>query len=130
MAADGSSRLARRSLARRIEMNARRTRASDAQRLRVGGRGCLICGRRPVDPAHLVPQRLGGCAEADCVVPLCRAHHRLFDRARLRLAPYLAGGEFGREIAHAIEHVGAAHLGEALERGWPAPWNECETKER
>lgn len=62
-------------------------------------------------------------------MPLCRAHHRLFDGARLALAPYLAGGEFAAQIAHAIEHVGAARLGQALRRGWPAPWNESETKE-
>ena len=110
-------------------MGVRRTRASDAQRARVAGRGCLICGRRPVDPAHLVPQRLGGCGDAECVVPLCRAHHRLFDAARLALGRHLAGGEFDVEIAHAIEHVGAARLGDALERGWPAPWTEVETRE-
>jgi hypothetical protein len=114
-------------LRRRTTLGGRRVRATDAQRARVAGRGCLVCGRRPVDPAHLVPQRFGGCAEAECVVPLCRAHHRIFDRGRLALAPFLDGAEFGAELAHARGHVGERRLRAALEGcGWPPPWNESD----
>jgi hypothetical protein len=78
----------------------------------------------------LVPQRLGGCRHPDCVIALCRTHHRLFDRARLALAPYL-GGRFEREQAHALIHVEASELQRALAgRGWPAPWNEDNHEQR
>lgn len=99
-----------------------RTPASPEQRRKVEGSPCLVCGGTPVDPAHLVPQRLGGCGSADCVVALCRTHHRLFDSARLALAPYL-GPDYERELHHALAHVGGAELRRALAgRGWPAPW--------
>jgi len=100
----------------------RRVDASPAQRRKVAGLGCLVCGRRPSDPAHLVPQRLGGCSRPECVVPLCRTHHRLFDSARLRLGPYI-GREQGGEIQHALTHVSQSELTRALGgHGWPAPW--------
>ena len=99
--------------------------ASAAQRDKVADAPCAVCGRGPVDPAHLVPQRLGGCPHRDCVVALCRTHHRLFDRARLALAPYLEGGGFEAELTHALEHVEADELQRALRGGgWPPPWNE------
>ena len=69
------------------------------------GRPCLVCGRRPVDPAHLVPRSLGGCDEPDCVVPLCRARHRLYDRGELDLLPHLEPG-YRVELAHALVHLG------------------------
>lgn len=112
-------------LPRRTTLGGRRVRASEAQRAKVAGMGCLVCGHGPVDPAHLVPQRFGGCQDADCVVPLCRAHHRIFDRARLALAPFICTEALAAEIAHAKTHVGAARLRDALEGGgWPAPWTE------
>jgi hypothetical protein len=115
----------RRSLRRRTTLGGRRTKASVEQQRKVAGLVCLVCGRGPVDPAHLVPQRLGGCGDRDCVVPLCRAHHRLYDRARLRLAPYL-GEQFAIELSHALGHVGAPALADALGgAGWPAPWSEA-----
>jgi hypothetical protein len=98
-----------------------RVAASAEQRQKVGGFGCLVCGRTPVDPAHLVPRRLGGCDSPDCVVPLCRTHHRLFDTGRLALVPYLCPG-LERELRHALTHVGCAELETALWSGWPAPW--------
>jgi hypothetical protein len=71
-----------------------------------------------------VPQRFGGCSARNCVVPLCRAHHRLYDRARLRLGPYL-GTELGAELSHALQHVDEIALTNALwGAGWPAPWTE------
>lgn len=66
-----------------------RVAASAAQRRKVARLCCLVCGREPVDPAHAVPRRLGGCNSPDCVVPLCRAHHRSFDTSGLAVVPYL-----------------------------------------
>jgi hypothetical protein len=101
-----------------------RVPASAEQRRKAARLGCAVCGRRPVDPAHLVAQRLGGCAHPDCVIGLCRTHHRLFDSRRLALAPYLGRG-FRRERAHALTHVEAEELQHALEGGgWPPPWRE------
>jgi hypothetical protein len=117
-----SSGLRSTSLQRRTTLGGRRVRASDAQRAKVAGLPCLVCGRSPVDPAHLVPQRFGGCGDPDCVIPLCRAHHWLFDRARLALSPYLDRERLAAELAHALTHVTAAQLRAALEGGWPAPW--------
>lgn len=106
-----------------------RVAASTEQRRKVERQGCMVCGRRPADPAHLVPQRLGGCGNPDCVVALCRTHHRLYDSRRLALAPYLGRG-FRREMAHALGHVGATELRRALEGGgWPPPWSEGTNQE-
>jgi hypothetical protein len=80
----------------------------------------MVCGRVPVDPAHLVPRALGGCASGDCVVPLCRGHHRLYDAGELILAPFLRP-ELERELRHALTHVGCAELETAMTRGgWTA----------
>lgn len=99
-----------------------RVAASPEQREKVARQSCVVCGRTPVDPAHLVPQRLGGCESADCVIALCRTHHRLYDSARLALAPYLGLG-FRRERKHALTHTSASKLKKALKgTGWPAPW--------
>lgn len=98
-----------------------RVAASAEQRRKVAGLGCLVCGRSPVDPAHVVPRRFGGCDSPDCVVPLCRTHHRMFDTGRLALVPYL-GREVERELRHALTHVGCGDLEAALWHGWPAPW--------
>lgn len=73
---------------------------------------CLVCGRAHVDPAHIVPRRYGGCDHPDCVVPLCRAHHRAYDKYGFNLDRHL-GASFPLEIAHALEHATEA----ALERG-------------
>lgn len=98
-----------------------RVAASADQRRKILGFGCLVCGCSPVDPAHLVPRRLGGCDSPDCVVPLCRTHHRMFDTGGLALVPYL-GPEVERELRHALTHVVCAELAAALRHGWPAPW--------
>lgn len=105
-----------------------RVAASDGQRRKVAGLGCLVCGRSPVDPAHLVPRRLGGCDSPDCVVPLCRAHHRSFDHGLMALVSYL-GPEQERELRHALSHAGCAEFEAAMWGGWPAPWagGESET---
>jgi hypothetical protein len=36
--------------------------------------GCLICGRWPVDPAHVI-KRSRGSDDRKNLVPLCREHH-------------------------------------------------------
>jgi hypothetical protein len=79
--------------------------ASDAQRAKVAGQPCIVCRERPVDPAHLVPGSLGGCDEPGCVVPLCRAHHRIYDRGELDLLPHLEP-RHRAELAHALTHIG------------------------
>jgi hypothetical protein len=81
--------------------------ASEAQRLAVAGRPCIVCGttKGPIDPAHLIPRSLGGCGGAPCVVPLCRHHHRAYDRGELDLLPYLEPA-WRAQLAHAVGHVG------------------------
>jgi hypothetical protein len=82
--------------------------ASQAQRDKVAGRACIVCGATSrIDPAHVVPRSLGGCDHPDCVVALCRLHHRAYDRGELDLVPSLEPG-FRREAAHAVWHVGLA----------------------
>jgi hypothetical protein len=80
--------------------------ASVAQRAKVAGLRCLVCGAvTRVDPAHLVPRSLGGCDEADCVVALCRTHHRAYDQGRLDLVAHLEP-DWRAEVAHAVGHLG------------------------
>jgi len=74
------------------------------QRAKVTGRTCVVCGRRAVDPAHLVPRSPGGCDHPDCVVPLCRCCHRAYDRGELDLLPNLEPC-FRAELAHALTHL-------------------------
>lgn len=102
-----------------------RVAASAEQRRKIAGLGCLVCGRSPVNPAHVVPQRFGGCDSPDCVVALCRAHHRSFDSGLFALAPYLTP-ELEQVLRPALTHVPCAELGAALWNGWPAPWAGCE----
>jgi hypothetical protein len=80
--------------------------ATERQRAAVAGRTCIVCGAdRRIDPAHLIPRSLGGCGDALCVVPMCRAHHRAYDRGELDLLPYLEPG-WRTQLAHAVAHVG------------------------
>jgi len=82
--------------------------ASEAQRAKVAAERCIVCHTPTrIDPAHVIPRSLGGCDHPDCVVALCRLHHRAYDRGRLDLVPYLEPG-FRREAAHAVLHVGLA----------------------
>jgi hypothetical protein len=83
--------------------------ASPAQREKVRLRACLVCGARPADPAHLVPRSLGGCDHPDCVVPLCRVHHRRYDRGGLDLLAALEP-RFRPELAHGLVHIGLLAL--------------------
>ena len=80
--------------------------ASTVQRAKVAGLRCLVCGAiTRIDPTHLVPRSLGGCDEADCVVPLCRVHHRAYDQGGLDLVAHLEP-RWRREVAHAVGHLG------------------------
>lgn len=82
--------------------------ASAAQRARVAGRRCLVCDSATrIDPAHLVPRSLGGCDAPLCVIALCRACHRRYDRGALDLVAYLEPAHRA-EAAHAVEHLGLA----------------------
>ena len=84
--------------------------ASPAQRRKVAAMDCVVCGRgrtasMPLDPAHLWPVGRGGCSDPDCVVALCRVHHRAFDDGVLSILEHLEP-DHRREIAHAVEHGG------------------------
>jgi cytochrome c553 len=83
--------------------------ASEAQRAKAAGQRCLVCGGRPVDPAHLVPRSLGGCDEPDCVLALCRRCHRAYDRGELDLLPRLEP-RYRAELAHGLRHLGLLAL--------------------
>lgn len=80
--------------------------ASAAQRAKIAGSACVVCLQtKGLTPAHLAPRTMGGCDEADCVVPLCWLHHRAYDTGRLELLPYLEP-VWRTEVAHAVLHLG------------------------
>jgi hypothetical protein len=83
--------------------------ASPEQRAKVAGHACLVCGGRPPDPAHLVPRSLGGCDHPSCCVPLCRSHHRAYDRGELDLLSHLEP-RYRTELAHGLLHLGLLRL--------------------
>lgn len=78
--------------------------ASKAQREKVRDEGrCRIClVPSSLDPAHVTPTANGGCHDPLCVIPLCRADHRLYDGRALDVLPVLTR----EEQAHAVNHVG------------------------
>ncbi len=78
--------------------------ASPAQRATVKDQPCLVCGRGPCQPAHVIPRAQGGCDDPSCVVALCPRDHRAYDEGRLDLLPYLPLSV----QAHAVGHVGLA----------------------
>lgn len=50
---------------------------------------CEVCGEnRSTDRCHIIPNKLGGTAEASNILILCPTHHRLFDRYMLSRAEY------------------------------------------
>ena len=81
--------------------------ASAPQRAAVRDRGCVVCGRRPVDPAHLVPRGLADDDGGDprAIVPLCREHHRAYDEGRLSLLEHLEP-DCRQQLAYAVERHG------------------------
>jgi hypothetical protein len=96
--------------------------ASPSQRAKAAGRACLVCGRRPAEPAHVVPRSLGGCDQPDCVVPLDRRCHRAYDRGELDLLPHLEP-RHRVELAHGLRHVGLVAL---LRRVSGARWSPAD----
>jgi len=101
---------ARRTPLRRTTALKRRpfTPASAAQRTKVKGARCLVCGSHtPIDPAHLIARSAGGCDDALCVVALCRSCHRRYDSGALDLVAHLEPNHRA-EAAHAVGHVGLA----------------------
>jgi hypothetical protein len=100
-----SGRLRRRTPLRRSAVSP----ASRAQRAKVARRACIVCGGRPVDPAHLIPRSLGGCDEPDCVVPLDRRCHRAYDRGQLDLLPHVEP-RYRAGLAHGLLHLGLLGL--------------------
>lgn len=120
------ARLERRTALRRLTP-LRRTAvspASEAQRAKVAGRECLVCHKRPVDSAHLVPRSLGGCDEAECVIPLCRRCHRAYDHGELDLLPHLEP-RYRPELAHGLAHLSMLAL---LRRVTGARWRPGTTQ--
>jgi hypothetical protein len=80
--------------------------ASDAQLERVAGQACLVCGRRPVDPAHLVPRSLGGCDDPDCAVPLDRRCHGMYDRGEpTAAAPRVLEGPAVHRVVPGVQRL-------------------------
>jgi hypothetical protein len=80
--------------------------ASDAQRAKIIGGACVVCGQtKGITPAHLAARAQGGCDHADCVVPMCWLHHRAYDTGRLDLLARLEP-RWRAEIAHAVAHLG------------------------
>ena len=81
--------------------------ASRQQRFKIRGLVCVVCGcnyETHLDPAHVVSRALGGCDSADCVIPLCREHHRAYDAGTLDLSLHLTGTHV-TELTHALEHM-------------------------
>ena len=64
-----------------------------------------------------MPRSLGGCDHPDCVAPLCRPCHRVYDRRELDLLPYLEP-RHRAELAQGLLHLGLLRL---LERALGAP---------
>jgi hypothetical protein len=80
--------------------------ATDRQRAAVAGQVCIVCGTdRRFDAAHLVSRSTGGCGMLPACIPLCRAHHRAYDRGELDLLPYLVPA-WRPQQSHAAGHAG------------------------
>ena len=120
-----SAKLVPRTQLRRVPISS----ASEEQRAKLAGERCIVCGERPVDPAHLVPRSMGGCDEPDCVVPLCRAHHRRYDRGQLDLLPYLEP-RLRAELQHGLGHLGLLGLLRRISGGRWAPIAERSDEDR
>lgn len=89
--------------------------ASDAQKAKVEREGARLGRAQPfmreligdeplgeIDPAHITPRPHGGCDDEDCVCPLPRRLHDLYDEGKFDLLPYLTLAE----QAHAASHLG------------------------
>lgn len=81
------------------------TRASIAQRRKVAGQSCVVCGDSPCHPAHVIDRALGGDDDPRAVVALCPPHHRAYDTGRLSLLEHLEP-RHREELAYAVSLVG------------------------
>lgn len=54
-----------------------RVYGTEARQTWLRERGCLACGQRPVELAHVENGGMGRKANADRLVPLCATHHRM-----------------------------------------------------
>jgi hypothetical protein len=83
------------------------TPASEEQKAKVRRDGSRVLvdpefHDEPIDAAHIVSRALGGCDNEDCICPLPRHIHRLYDRGEFDLLPHLSLAE----QAHAAGHLG------------------------
>jgi hypothetical protein len=93
--------------------------ASEAQRAKMSGAACVVCQQtKGITPAHLAARSLGGCDDADCVVPMCWMHHRAYDTGQLDLLPHLEP-RWRTEVAHAVLHLGLVGAYRRLRRWRP-----------
>ena len=97
--------------------------ASEAQRATVPGKSCLVCGGRPVDPAHVVPRSLGGCDDPTASFPWTGAATGPMTGGELDLLPHLEP-HFRAELAHALTHLPLIRL---LRRLTGQRWQPVET---
>jgi hypothetical protein len=85
--------------------------ATPAQRAKVKGMCCIVCGRDsyrlPIHPAHLIDRSLcpEGADDELAVVPLCVACHRLYDDGELSLLEHLEP-RWREELAFAVRRFG------------------------
>jgi len=102
--------------------------ASPEQQTKVKNLPCVNCGvdrfeEVGIDPAHLWSRARGGCSSADCVIPLCRRCHDLYDDPEqpIDLLPKLITRGYRAEIVHPfLEH--GIPLREVMERVTGAEW--------
>lgn len=99
--------------------------ASPEQRKAVKGRGCIVCGDTPVDPAHLLSRSIcpEGANDTRAVIALCRSHHRDYDLGEIGVLEFLEPYQRG-ELAFAVERFG---LISTLEFVTKLRWQPVET---
>ena len=85
---------------------------------------CVFCGKyrdeAVIEPAHLIPRGMTTVGQDDplAVVPLCREHHRAYDREQLDLSSWLEP-TWRPEVAFAVSRVGLfAALRRITNRRW------------
>jgi hypothetical protein len=82
--------------------------ASPAQREKVKGAPCVVCGNyEAVDPAHLIDRSLltEGQDDPRAVISLCRTHHREYDDGLISVLEHLEP-RHREELAFAVERFG------------------------
>ena len=102
------------------------TPASPPQRLAVKDQGCLLCGKGPVQPAHLIDRQMlaDGQEHELAVIPLCALHHRGYDDGTLSVLEALE--PYHRDVlAYAVQRFG---LISTLERVTNQRWRAREDR--